>query len=263
MNRRTRAFAAGAVGSVALALVSVTPVQAAEAPAALVTTGVTALYEMNEPAGTTVMTDSSGNGNHGVVDPTGVESGGVYDGETAYNWVFRLPTEPPASPERVVQVPDDAAGSLEPTGQDFTVEVRVRYTDKFGNIIQKGQSATPGGQWKIQAPQGIPSCLFKGSTGQVATKAKGALDDGSWHTLTCVLDSTGVTMYVDGLYQSKKAGTTGPIDNSLPVTVGGKINCDQVDVTCDYYTGQIDRIRISKGPNARAHVVVHLRRARA
>ena len=246
MNRRTRAFAAGAAGAVALALVSVTPTPAA----ALVTSGVTALYEMNEPVGTTVMTDSSGNGNDGVVDPTGVESGGVYDGETAYNWVFRLPTEPPPSPERVVQVPDDAAGSLEPTGQDFTVEVRVRYTDKFGNIIQKGQSATPGGQWKIQAPQGIPSCLFKGSAGQVATQAKGALDDGSWHTLSCVLDSTGVTMYVDGQYQSKKAGSPGLIDNSLPVTVGGKINCDQVNVTCDYYTGQIDRIRISKGPNA-------------
>ena len=91
MNRRTRAFAAGAAGAVALALVSVTLTPAA----ALVTSGVTALYEMNEPVGTTVMTDSSGNGNDGVVDPTGVESGGVYDGETAYNSVFRLPTEPP------------------------------------------------------------------------------------------------------------------------------------------------------------------------
>ena len=62
------------------------------------TQGVTALYEMNEPAGTTVMTDSSGNGNNGVVDPTGVTSGAQYNGATGYNWAYRSPTDPPASP---------------------------------------------------------------------------------------------------------------------------------------------------------------------
>jgi len=251
MGRRTHAWVGAVVGAATVTLGMVTPAQAdGIVGAALVSSGVTALYEMNEAPGTTVMLDSSGNGNDGVVDPTGVESGGVYDGETGYNWVYRPPTEPPVSPERVVQVPDDPAGSLEPTGQDFTLEVRVRFTDKFGNIIQKGQSATVGGQWKIQAPSGVPSCLFKGSLGQVATQAKGALDDGRWHNLACVLTSSGVTMYVDGEYQSTKAGDPGLIDNSLPMTVGGKINCDQVNVTCDYYTGQIDRIRISKGPNA-------------
>ena len=56
-------------------------------------------------------------------------------------------------------------------------------------------------------------------------------------------------MYVDGVYRSKKAGTVGTIDNTFPMTVGGKIDCDQVDITCDYFTGQIDYLKITKGPN--------------
>jgi PKD repeat protein len=241
-----RSAIAVAVMGVATSFLTVAPVSTPTAVAD-VTQGVTAMYEMNEPQGSTVMIDSSGNGNDGQVNPAGVETGGVYDGATAYNWPFRSPTAPPASPERVVQVPDDIA--LEPGGQDFTIEIRIRFTDKFGNVAQKGQAQTAGGQWKIQAPQGIPSCLFKGSAGQVSTGAQMALDDGSWHTLTCVLTSTGVSIYVDGVLRNKKNGTAGTVDNSFPMTVGGKIECDQIDVTCDYFSGQIDYIKITKGPN--------------
>ena len=169
---------------------------------------------MNEPVGTTVMTDSSGNGNNGVVDPSASRAGRSTTGATGYNWAYRSPTAPPASPERVVQVPDNSA--LEPVNDDFTIEIRFRFTDKFGNMAQKGQAQTPGGQWKIQMPGGVPSCLFKGSAGQVATGALTAMDDGEWHTLTCVLNSTGVTMYVDGVYRNKKNGTVGTLDNTLP-----------------------------------------------
>lgn len=241
---------AAAIAALATSLLTVAPVASAvAAPAAAppVTQGVTALYEMNEPAGTTVMTDSSGNGNNGVVNPAGVTSGVSYQGATGYEWPFRLPTEPPASPERVIQVPDSAA--IEPVNDAFTIEIRFRFTDKFGNMAQKGQSASPGGQWKIQMPGGIPSCLFKGSAGQVATGAVTPMDDGEWHTLTCSLTPSGVTMYVDGVYRSTKAGTVGTIDNNIPMTVGGKINCDQIEVTCDYFSGQIDYVKITKGPN--------------
>jgi len=251
MRAKLAAVGTAAVLSIAVATtVPAAPASAAAGPAAAIvsdTEGVTALFLMDEPPGSTVMTDSSGNGNDGVVDPTGVETGGVYDGATGYNWVYRSPTAPPASPERVVQVADDLA--LEPGDQDFTIELRMRFTDKFGNVTQKGQAQTPGGQWKIQSPGGIPSCLFKGSAGQVATGAKTALDDGSWHTLTCVLTSAGVSMYVDGEFRNKKNGTVGTIDNNFPMTVGGKIDCNQVSVTCDYYTGQLDYLKITKGPN--------------
>src|SRR5207344_85371 len=100
-------------------------------------------------------------------NPTGVQTGATFDGATGYNWVRRPPTTPPPSPERVIQVPDSI--NLEPGNVPFTLEIRYRTPEKFGNIIQKGQATTPGGQWKIQNPGGIPSCLFKGSKGRVAT----------------------------------------------------------------------------------------------
>ena len=75
------------------------------------------------------------------------------------------------------------------------------------------------------------------------------LNDEQWHDLTCVLTSTGVTMYVDGELRNRKNGPTGTIDNNFPMTIGGKIDCDQIDVTCDYFSGQIDYIKITKAAN--------------
>ncbi len=225
---------------------AVRPAALAEANVALAP-GVTAFYEMNEAFGTTVMHDSGPNGLNAPVDPTGIDSGQAYDGATGYNWAFRPPEQAPPSPERVIQIPDNLL--LEPGNGPFTIELRYRSKEKFGNITQKGQAASVGGQWKIQSPGGIPSCLFKGSGGQVATQAKSALNDNAWHNLTCVLTSTGVSMYVDGVYQNRKNGATGTINNGIPMTIGGKINCDQVEVTCDYFSGQIDYLKLTKAAN--------------
>ena len=155
-----------------------------------------------------------------------------------------LRSRPRPLPERIIQIPDNPY--LDPGSGTFVIEIRYRTKEKFGNIIQKGQSHTVGGQWKIQNPQGIPSCLFRSQAGsQVATGAKTPLNDNAWHVLTCVKTPTSVTMYVDGVYRNKKNGTTGNIDNKKSVTIGGKIECDQIAVTCDYFSGQIDYVKIS------------------
>ena len=221
---------------------------AAVPPAALaLAPGVTAFYEMDEAPGTTVMHDSGPHGLDAPVDPTGVDSGVGFDGATGYFWTHRAPEAPPPSPERIIQIPDNP--NLEPGNGPFTIELRYRTKENFGNITQKGQAQSQGGQWKIQAPQGIPSCLFDGSAGQVATGAKTPLNDEQWHNVTCALTSTGVTMYVDGEQRNRKNGSTGTIDNGIPMTVGGKINCNQVTITCDYFSGQIDYIKITKAAN--------------
>jgi hypothetical protein len=31
------------------------------------------------------------------------------------------------------------------------------------------------------------------------------------------------------------------------MTIGGKVNCDQVKITCDFFTGDIDRISVDAG----------------
>lgn len=224
---------------------------AAQAPGAVsssVAPGTTALYRMDEGPGATVMTDSGPGRHDAPIDPAGVQSGATHDGATAYNWVRRAPEAYPASPERIIQVPDHV--DLEPgTSPTFTIELRYRTKESFGNITQKGQATSRGGQWKIQSPKGIPSCLFQGADGQVATGSLTPLNDDQWHNLTCVLTPTGVTMYVDGELRNRKNGVTGTIDNDIPLTIGGKINCDQIAVTCDYFSGQIDHLRLSKAAN--------------
>jgi hypothetical protein len=202
-------------------------------------------YEMNEPPGATRMNDSSGHGLHGVIDQDGVDTGFRYGGATGYHWTRRAPNKAPASPERVITVRD--APQLDPGTDVFTVAIRYRTRENFGNIIQKGQSRSNGGQWKFQNPQGRPSCLFKGSAGRATARSPVALNDNRWHRLKCVRAPGSVTMYVDGARVSRKNAATGSIDNSVPLTVGGKRNCDQITVTCDYFSGDIDYVRISRG----------------
>ena len=138
---------------------------------------------------------------------------------------------------------------LDPGGDTFTVEIRYRTKEKFGNIIQKGQSATRGGQWKIQNPMGMPSCLFKGSTGQAhrdplqgrPQRQRVAHAD---LRARATASSRCTSM---ACFRSRKNGSSGVINNTIPMTIGGKINCDQVTITCDYFSGNIDYVKLTRG----------------
>jgi hypothetical protein len=37
---------------------------------------------------------------------------------------------------------------------------------------------------------------------------------------------------------------TGTIANTRPLTIAGKLNCDQVNTTCDYFAGDLDYLKI-------------------
>ena len=115
--------------------------------------------------------------------------------------------------------------------------------------MQKGQAQTSGGQWKIQNPGRHPVVPLQGLRRAGGHRRADPAQRRAVAHLTCVLTSTGVTMYVDGVYRNRKNGTAGTIDNAIPMTVGGKIDCDQIDITCDYFSGQIDFIKITKAAN--------------
>ena len=68
-----------------------------------------------------------------------------------------------------------------------------------------------------------------------------------WHTIRCERTATRVTMTVDGVIVARRNGTTGSISNTWPLSIAGKVSCDQVRVTCDYFPGFIDRIQIDAG----------------
>ena len=56
---------------------------------------------------------------------------------------------------------------------------------------------------------------------------------------------TALTLNIDGNVVATAKGSSGTISNPRPITIGGKLACDQIKTTCDYFTGDIDYIRIS------------------
>ena len=205
-----------------------------------------ATWQMNEAAGARTAVDSSGNGLNGVVG-THVQTGvALTGGGTGYRFPYIRPNTPPADPEHLVTIPHNTR--LNPGTGNFAVEFRMRTTHSFGNVIQKGQAGSKGGYWKFQQPSGKISCLFRGSVGSSTASAGSTVrvNDGNWHTVRCERTSSSVTMWVDGVFTGRNRNATGTIANTRPVTIAGKGNCDQVTITCDYFSGDIDYVKIEK-----------------
>ncbi len=127
-----------------------------------------ALYQMNEPTGSTVLVDSSGNGLNGAIGAD-VTAGATFDGATGHRFPYRKPNTPPAFPGHTDTVPHDPR--LNPGTEDFAFTIRMRTTHSFGNVLQKGQSTVAGGYFKMENPGGVPTCLFRGVDGQRGVSA--------------------------------------------------------------------------------------------
>ena len=111
-----------------------------------------------------------------------------------------------------------------------------------------GFGGTVGGYFKLQAPGGIVQCLFRGSTGNGGVGSLRKLNDGLWHIITCTRTATAVTMVVDGVQVSTLKHVTGTISNTSALSIAGKLACDQIKVTCDYWVGQMDYVEIQTSP---------------
>jgi Concanavalin A-like lectin/glucanases superfamily len=187
-------------------------------------------WQMVETSGQ--MLDSSGNNNNG--DPTDVRQRGSrygFNGSTSY-----------------VLVPE--SDSLDPEESDITLRAGLKVTDTpmdddSYDIVRKGLSATPGGDYKMEIKRaadptvGKLHCLFKGDEGMVDKVARRDIVDGEWHTLECIKTSTSVVARVDGSV-STKAGSAGSISNPTNVMVGAK-TANPLD---DVFDGSMDFVGI-------------------
>lgn len=272
------------VVSVGLLLLRSTP------PAAAESTTVVADWPMDETTGTS-MIDLSGNGITGVIGGD-ITIGVTHDDGAVTATGYRTPAivgDPKnvtVNPERLVQVADDP--NLDPSDRDlFVIEFQYRTTRSFGNVVQKGQNSGPGGYWKFELPGGEVTCLFQGPPiidpidgdpdndykrwprKAVTTPKAGepgddgiTYDDGNWHTVRCELDRDNpsypdgiVRLYIDGvlLRVGPLTEPLGTIDNTAPLTIGGKANCNQGAVppgeelrTCDYFDGDVGYVRVER-----------------
>jgi hypothetical protein len=200
-----------------------------------------AVWPMDETAGSTWMTDISGRGHHGQIGPE-VGTGLTAGYEMGYRFERLEPDTPPARPGHLVSVADHS--DLDPGDRNFAVTIRLRTTHKFGNIIQKGQATVTGGSWKVQLPNGRATCTYRGARGTIELIAPYKINDGDWHVVRCVRLREGVVLSIDGFRAAWREGWTGTISNDWPVTIGGKPDCDQIEVGCDYYAGDLDWIKI-------------------
>ena len=211
---------------------------------------VVADWQMSDDAGTEVMFDSSGNRNHGVISKDaaadGLSTGVDFTSEdTGYRWGSVRPNVD-IKPGRVVRA---SSSALNPGTRDWAISFRYRTDRPYGNIIQKGQSQAKGGQIKFQLPRGQVSCMFKDGSGvRRSIKTLKRYDDYEWHVVKCVRTGAGVTLTVDeGTSNAERRfirGSSGSISNTVPMTVGGKPNCDQIEITCDYFEGDIDWVTV-------------------
>jgi hypothetical protein len=231
-----------------MCLVLATPnATASKANFALAAPVTTLDLQLNEPAGSTVAVDSSGHGNHGAIG-SHIRMNGSY---------AAIDRHPPDAgiyygAAHLIMIDDAPDASLDPGTGNFSVEFRFRSTVKFGNVLQKGQAKTAGGQVKFQQPKGFMSCMYKSPSGQAAIRASIATNDGQWHVIRCERTPSEVRLYIDGSLNKRIRKPTGNINNTKPWTIGGKFDCDTSDPTtgadsCDYFAGDIDWVRFTKG----------------
>ena len=211
-------------------------------PAASAATSV-ASWEMDETAGSRTLHDSGPNRLDGTIG-TSVVVGPFIDGAVGQRRSTVAPDTSPLDPERLAVVPDD--DRLDPGDGNHVVTIRLRTDRPDGNIVQKGQTGTAGGFFKLEINHGNLTCLHRGPLGTVSVTS-GPVADGAWHSVSCSRGASWVDLIVDGSVVARKDGPIGPTNNTSLLTIGGKLGCDQRSVGCDYFSGDIDSVRIGRG----------------
>jgi hypothetical protein len=143
-----------------------------------------------------------------------------------------------------VDVPSST--DLDPGNADLTFTIHLQTTgtpppapDDW-DLFRKGDYGSSGGEYKMELQStGQASCGFQGSSDYDEIIAGPAINDGQWHTVSCVKNSTAIELVVDGTVYAK-AATIGSISNTSDVTIGSHPGAD-------WYQGQLDEASIQIG----------------
>jgi Concanavalin A-like lectin/glucanases superfamily/Ig domain of plant-specific actin-binding protein len=193
--------------------------------------GVVALWHMDETSGAT-MFDSAGTHNGtlhstqmGLPGFTGTSYG--FNGSSSYVDVPSTDDLNPGNADITFTIHFKSAGTAPPPPADW-------------DIFRKGLYTTHGGEWKMEFQQsGQASCGFKGTGGYAELVAGPKINDGRWHTISCVKTSTAIQVVGDGQAFSK-AATLGSITNTTDVAIGARPGSD-------WYAGQLDEASVQIG----------------
>ena len=193
--------------------------------------GLVALWHMDEASGST-MFDAVGSHN-GTLHSTQVGLPGFTG--TAYGF---------NGSSSYVEVP--STNDLNPGSANitFTIHLKTSGTPPAPpadwDVFRKGLYTSGGAEYKMEFQQtGQASCGFEGSSGYAELVAGPAINDGQWHTVSCVKTSSAIEVVVDGQVFSK-AANVGSIANTTGIAIGGRPGSD-------WYQGQLDEASIQIG----------------
>ena len=206
---------------------------ASTAPSAVVQSGaavVVALWHMDELTGNMLDSISDNDGTlHSVTmgQPGFTGSAYGFNGSSSYVAVPSADVLNPGSANISFTIHVKTTGTAPPPPADW-------------DLFRKGLYETIGGEYKMEFQQsGQASCGFEGTGGYSEIIAGPALNDGQWHTITCVKTSVDIELVVDGQTFAQPA-TIGTIANTEDVVIGGRPGSD-------WYGGQLDEASISIG----------------
>jgi hypothetical protein len=207
---------------------------ATSAPTAVVvspSSGLVALWHMDETSGTT-MFDSVGTHN-GTLHSVQLGQSGFSGKAFGFN-----------GSSSYVNVPSRA--DLNPGSANITFTIHLKTTGTppappaDWDLFRKGLYSKGGAEYKMEFQRtGQASCGFEGTGGYAELVAGPAINDGQWHTISCVKNATAIQVVVDGHVFSKSA-KVGSIANTTAVAIGARPGSD-------WYRGQLDEASIQIG----------------
>jgi len=110
------------------------------------------------------------------------------------------------------------------------------------DLLRKGIYTTGGAEYKIELMHtGQAACGFEGTNDYAEVVAGPAINDGQWHTVSCIKTSTTIEVVVDGQVFSK-AANIGSIANTADVIIGAHST-----VGPDWFQGELDEASIQIG----------------
>ena len=188
------------------------------------------------PYGALTVVDSSGHGHDGIAMGDTVRGVQGHRG-TAFFFADRG--------SWVEVLPDD---ELNPHRRDFLVSAFVRLPrpprgHATFDIVRKGVSFTPGGEFKLEiVRRGEVRCTAKDRAGAEAriTSPLGGVADGRWHTVGCARIGTTWTVLVDGAASTSEQ-PMGGLNNAMPLAIGSKYGEEDVP------DGSVDEVALHVG----------------
>ncbi len=168
-------------------------------------------------------------------------------------------------PRAVVTVTPTSGAALSPGASDFEFGAVFRLdatstgrsVDNGNNLFQRGLYSDKA-QFKLQLDGGRPSCLVRGSAGQVFVRSATKVTANKWYRVTCARVGTKVSVHV-APYGSKAvpvrtvaSGRSGTLTfpSSQPAAVGGKITRSGAVVSgsTDQFNGAVARLWANRTP---------------